>query len=554
VWIAAHWDKKLSKAAINHVSNSDIVQDAAVILKHEGAFSLRLRGHLLYGLCRIYYRKVDFLYSDCTKVLVKIKNAFRPAANIDLDERSAALGTIALDTGVGGDYELEFPEIEEEMYQLPEQDDNVLSLHEARRKTFLAGPSRTPSMGSAESPAKGIFGDELDLLAPRPEIDSSAEIMRGGDISESGIAAQPAPPDVFSGLDWGMSGHDGPRDHDDDRDRDVDYGDVRWSPGGRTNFGDAFAPAGDDGAFAGPEDTGMPPPTSRAKGRRTWADVLDEENTKLEHEFLMRRIRNVGYYNGAPREVAPDTTLEVKRRKLEEQDGNGLLLAPILRTTPKPLRSLMRQALAQTHIAAAAATEDEMERSTGIPAESGRDTFSPPFGSPEAQRAGEVPSHWHDGPRDHGEERDNDDYGGNYYAPVPLFEPPKLDDSTRSPAPTDFSLPPSDTLSIGERSVSATGGVETERLSEASAAVLGHYKSKIAEKHGPLAPLDQFEFSFQTEFASLSRRNVATTFLSLLELCSKDYVEVEQEEPYSKISFHLLNKEAPSPATSSVGT
>lgn len=37
-------------------------------------FSLRLRGHLLYGLCRIYYKKVEFLYADCTKVLVKIKN------------------------------------------------------------------------------------------------------------------------------------------------------------------------------------------------------------------------------------------------------------------------------------------------------------------------------------------------------------------------------------------------------------------------------------------------------------------------------------------------
>jgi len=113
VWIAAHWDKKLSKTTLSQVSSSNIVKDAGtwiwrdspvflravvfcvscgrqyaaesmaltlvycileVILSHEGAFSLRLRGHLLFGLCRIYYKKVDFLYSDCTKVLVKIKN------------------------------------------------------------------------------------------------------------------------------------------------------------------------------------------------------------------------------------------------------------------------------------------------------------------------------------------------------------------------------------------------------------------------------------------------------------------------------------------------
>ena len=29
VWIAAHWDKKLSKAAVNHISSSDIVHDAS---------------------------------------------------------------------------------------------------------------------------------------------------------------------------------------------------------------------------------------------------------------------------------------------------------------------------------------------------------------------------------------------------------------------------------------------------------------------------------------------------------------------------------------------
>jgi hypothetical protein len=45
-----------------------------VIMSHEGAFSLRLRGHLLYGLCRIYYNKVTHLYNDSTRVLVKVKN------------------------------------------------------------------------------------------------------------------------------------------------------------------------------------------------------------------------------------------------------------------------------------------------------------------------------------------------------------------------------------------------------------------------------------------------------------------------------------------------
>lgn len=35
--------------------------------------ALRLSGHLLLGVVRIYYRKVDFLYTDCNDALGKIK-------------------------------------------------------------------------------------------------------------------------------------------------------------------------------------------------------------------------------------------------------------------------------------------------------------------------------------------------------------------------------------------------------------------------------------------------------------------------------------------------
>lgn len=35
--------------------------------------ALRLSGHLLLGVVRIYFRKVEYLYSDCSEALVKIK-------------------------------------------------------------------------------------------------------------------------------------------------------------------------------------------------------------------------------------------------------------------------------------------------------------------------------------------------------------------------------------------------------------------------------------------------------------------------------------------------
>lgn len=46
--------------------------------------ALRLSGHLLYGVCRIYGRKVLYLYQDCNDALRSIKQAYRPGV-VDLE-------------------------------------------------------------------------------------------------------------------------------------------------------------------------------------------------------------------------------------------------------------------------------------------------------------------------------------------------------------------------------------------------------------------------------------------------------------------------------------
>ena len=47
--------------------------------------ALRVSGHLLLGVVRIYSRKVTYLMSDCHEALVKVKLAFRPGA-VDLPD------------------------------------------------------------------------------------------------------------------------------------------------------------------------------------------------------------------------------------------------------------------------------------------------------------------------------------------------------------------------------------------------------------------------------------------------------------------------------------
>ncbi|XP_028402064.1 double-strand-break repair protein rad21 homolog isoform X2 [Dendronephthya gigantea] len=78
VWLAAHWEKKLSKVQIFETNLQSIVQD---ILHPKMPIALRTSSHLLVGLVRIYSRKAKYLLKDCSDTLVNIKVTFRPGAS-----------------------------------------------------------------------------------------------------------------------------------------------------------------------------------------------------------------------------------------------------------------------------------------------------------------------------------------------------------------------------------------------------------------------------------------------------------------------------------------
>jgi hypothetical protein len=56
--------------------------------------ALRVSGHLLLGIVRIYERKVTYLFTDCSEALVKIKMAFRPGV-VNLPTRDGRGGGAA---------------------------------------------------------------------------------------------------------------------------------------------------------------------------------------------------------------------------------------------------------------------------------------------------------------------------------------------------------------------------------------------------------------------------------------------------------------------------
>ncbi|EDV23269.1 uncharacterized protein TRIADDRAFT_50556 [Trichoplax adhaerens] len=95
VWLAAHWDKKLTKAQIYE---ADVKSSVDSIKSPQVKMALRTSGHLLLGVVRIYSRKAKYLLTDCSDAFVKIKMAFRPGVNVDLpkDSEEAAANAVTL--------------------------------------------------------------------------------------------------------------------------------------------------------------------------------------------------------------------------------------------------------------------------------------------------------------------------------------------------------------------------------------------------------------------------------------------------------------------------
>ncbi|KAL2903327.1 Sister chromatid cohesion 1 protein 3 [Bienertia sinuspersici] len=74
VWCAAHLQHKLKKS---HYASTDIPSTVERIIFPEVPIALRMSGHLLLGVVRIYSKKVEYLHHDCNALWVSLRNAFR---------------------------------------------------------------------------------------------------------------------------------------------------------------------------------------------------------------------------------------------------------------------------------------------------------------------------------------------------------------------------------------------------------------------------------------------------------------------------------------------
>ncbi|KAL3926544.1 MAG: hypothetical protein SGPRY_003250 [Prymnesium sp.] len=83
IWLAAHMENKLPKLQI---IATNIPESVGNIENPALPMALRVSGHLLLGVVRIFSRKVTYLLSDCSDAINKIKESFRAPGPVDLPQ------------------------------------------------------------------------------------------------------------------------------------------------------------------------------------------------------------------------------------------------------------------------------------------------------------------------------------------------------------------------------------------------------------------------------------------------------------------------------------
>ncbi|KAJ3155396.1 sister chromatid cohesion protein 1 [Geranomyces michiganensis] len=177
VWLAAHWERKLSKTQLLQTDLPASVE--SIIQTGQQPMALRLSGQLLLGVTRIYSRKARYLLEDCNEAFVKIKMAFKPAV-VDLPGGHAIANPNAItlnDAITEFDILLPEPAFDMRMFNQTSTDSPSQAISRSQVIT-LAEPSLTSFQG-AHDELRDMFGidmptGDLSLGGAGTTLDSAA--------------------------------------------------------------------------------------------------------------------------------------------------------------------------------------------------------------------------------------------------------------------------------------------------------------------------------------------------------------------------------------------
>ncbi|KAJ4921805.1 hypothetical protein JOQ06_022560 [Pogonophryne albipinna] len=179
IWLAAHWERKLTKAQVFECNLETTIED---IISPQMKIGLRTSGHLLLGVVRIYSKKAKYLLADSTDALVKITFAFRPGQTDLPDEGlEATLKAITLNE--------DFPDFDTQLPHPSDIDDvNHFSLNQCRSEDITLKEdigSGFLNLIDFGNESQSISAGLLDFQGFSQQGDAFGDEDRGGDFLDA---------------------------------------------------------------------------------------------------------------------------------------------------------------------------------------------------------------------------------------------------------------------------------------------------------------------------------------------------------------------------------
>jgi len=198
VWLAANWEKKLTKT---HINKTSVTESVDSIMKPQAPLALRLSGQLLVGVVRIYNRKTKYLQEDASDALSRIKLSIKPKHKVDLppDKLSAQNTLITLpDTNVQDLFQMNDMTLDQ-LAQTLNDDEPARHLNIARNPGEITMDDSTcfnPNF-SFSSDLSGLGMGELQGLGNLPMEDFDSSVLEAGFVDDTDVDD---PPDYDGGM------------------------------------------------------------------------------------------------------------------------------------------------------------------------------------------------------------------------------------------------------------------------------------------------------------------------------------------------------------------
>eukprot|EP00339_Tiarina_fusa_P026359 CAMPEP_0117011138 /NCGR_PEP_ID=MMETSP0472-20121206/9640_1 /TAXON_ID=693140 ORGANISM="Tiarina fusus, Strain LIS" /NCGR_SAMPLE_ID=MMETSP0472 /ASSEMBLY_ACC=CAM_ASM_000603 /LENGTH=580 /DNA_ID=CAMNT_0004713851 /DNA_START=193 /DNA_END=1931 /DNA_ORIENTATION=+ len=564
VWLAAHWgDKKLARPQI---FATDISQSVESIVNPSVPLALRVSGHLLLGVVRIYSRKVKYVLNDCTEAMLKLQMAFAPNARGKelLEQDGTATTTTIANFGEFGQvhvvegFALPLPDDEEwilaedtEIVQMPSQsevaaqdDEGYLAPEEETWVPFNPDDDEEgndPFHGSLVSEVE--YGRDQDNSMQSQALDTSALSA-----NKDATAAEDDDEDLVVPFD------------DDSEAPDAAMADTMADPTPQTPLLDNSMTQLSEGGDAAPLPA-SPPKPRRRKRRKV---VVDNEHTELSNEHIKSMLGDTD--DIVRRQIHPAEDYDGDEgQEQDSNDGGGtpVLTEPFLARDLNPaLQQLWTDAFYQAldrpcpferEEAAAlegegAAVDAEGQRRAASEDDDDDDSVGTGIGGP-------APG------EEEGDKQDEESEDGGFSVNMDDQEevdlqPVEMEESSEDEQPKDPELSQlgmvndifldSDDEDDETREAIGDQSSSTTKWHKHTVTVLQLLQRRMLTSEEEEVEKPQ-EVAFQDIANNCTRRMAASVFFETLQLKTWDFIDVEQDEEYGaiKISPGMRFAEAP---------